>query len=140
MPHGFTLAEHSVAALFAHDLQRSFGLGLLPLEVASRPSAPIKQHAHRLACLGRCGPLIFSQTNAQRLALFGVSVRFQSSRQAQVQAWPSVGTSDQLLILRCNGALNVANLCLDNIAVLLTPDHVRDNIADAKSLVRLVLH
>jgi len=83
--------------------------------------------------------LIFSQTNAQRLALFGVSVRFQSSRQAQVQAWPSVGTSDQLLILRCNGALNVANLCLDNIAVLLTPDHVRDNIADAKSLVRLVL-
>jgi hypothetical protein len=45
----------------------------------------------------------------------------------------------KLLILHCNGALNVANLCPDKIAVLLTPD-VRDNVADAKSLVRLVLH
>jgi hypothetical protein len=46
----------------------------------------------------------------------------------------------KLPILHCNGALNVANLCLDKIAVLLTPDHVRDNVVDAKSLVRLVLH
>ena len=47
--------------------------------------------------------------------------------------------SRKLHRLHCNGAPDERNLCLDGIAVVSTPDHVRVNVADAEPIVRRVV-